>query len=518
MDIIIKYHGDLPGWEVEDLGFGFGIVQTDLETAAALAALPQVEDVELPRELSPTVLTGESSLCLRALRSPLGPGLFGKGTAVGIVDTGVQYTHPAFRHADGSTRILSFWDRTVSPGGREYSAEEINRALFSEDPFAVLPPTDRSGHGTAVAGIAAGGEEGHFGVAPEASLIVVRVGNASGEYALSTELMRGMKFAVEKARSFGLPLSLNLSYGMNEGSHQGDSLFEEYINALSSVWKTVFCVPTGNEGGAGHHFKGTIRTGETMDVSFFTAEGISRCYLSLWKNFSDRFSCSLLLPGGQDTGTLREDLPPIQGTFGGVRLTGTFSGPTRYRVSQEVFYGWEGIGESRLIPPGLWTLRLRAGDIVDGTFHIYLPTVEQVTTGTFFTEPDPYDTMTIPSTARRVIKTGALNSRLFAAADFTGTGSTDGVLLPDVAAPGVSVEAPSLRGGYDAFTGTSFASPYTAGAASLLMEWGIVRGNDPFLYGERLKAFLQRSAARRNGFSYPNEIVGYGDLCPSVEP
>ena len=85
---------------------------------------------------------------------------------------------------------------------------------------------------------------------------------------------------------------------------------------------------------------------------------------------------------------------------------------------------------------------------------------------------------------------------------------------PDLAAPGVNIVTARAGGGHGAYTGTSFAVPLVTGAAALLMEWGIVRGNDPYLYGEKLKAFLQRGARRVRGEeALPNSRVGYGAMC-----
>ena len=91
--------------------------------------------------------------------------------------------------------------------------------------------------------------------------------------------------------------------------------------------------------------------------------------------------------------------------------------------------------------------------------------------------------------------------------------AASGAVKPDLAAPGVNILAPDTFGGYGYFTGTSFATPFVTGAAALLMQWGIVDGNDPFLYGEKVKAYLRRGARELPGFTeYPNPQVGYGAL------
>ena len=137
--------------------------------------------------------------------------------------------------------------------------------------------------------------------------------------------------------------------------------------------------------------------------------------------------------------------------------------------------------------------------------------------GTQFLRRSPQVTLTIPSTAIRAITVGAYDSRNDTYADFSGRGflrSLD-LVKPELAAPGVDVITVVPGGGYSARTGTSFAAPFVTGGAALLMEWGIVKGNDPYLYGEKVKAYLIRGA-RQLGISaqeYPNRRVGYGALC-----
>ena len=123
--------------------------------------------------------------------------------------------------------------------------------------------------------------------------------------------------------------------------------------------------------------------------------------------------------------------------------------------------------------------------------------------------------MTIPATARRIIAVGAYDSLVDSYADFSGRGSRMlPYLKPDLVAPGVNIVAPVPGGGYRTVTGTSFAAPFVSGSAALLMQWGIVNGNDPYLYGEKVKAYLRKGARPLPGYEeYPNEEVGWGALC-----
>jgi len=529
-EVIVKYNGDIGavaaqlGIRAEVLGDSYAILTMPAAQVPELHQFREIEFIELPKSLSLSLLQAMSDACVTPVHTERAGeyGLRGSGVLIGIIDSGIDYTHQDFRNRDGSSRVLYIWDQlgTGSPpngffSGTEYNNNQLNEALQSTQ-TRTLPSLDFIGHGTSVSGVAAGNGRAsggvEQGVAPEAPLIVVRLGERGREsFARTTEIMRALKYIVDKAMLLNMPVAINLSFGTNDGSHAGDSLFETYINAVAQRWRTAIVVATGNEGSARHHFGGLISRNQTMDVSFTVAPNLRSVYLALWKDFADTLDLELISPGGQSSGRLLSTDRARQMSLGGTDTAIYYRQPTIYSRSQEAYFQLSGSP----ITQGIWRLRVTGRVVTVGEFHIWLPTIEEVGLGTAFLTPDPGLTLTIPSTTPNVISVGGYNSALGNAADFSGRGYTfrDIYVKPDLVAPAVSVLSTRAGGGYDTFTGTSMAAPFVTGAAALMMEWGIVRGNDPFLYGQRVKAFLQKGAVKRSGITHPNPMWGYGALC-----
>lgn len=535
-EVIVKYSGDLRevlGDEIPivELLNGFAILTVPQSLIERLTDYPQIEFIEKPKRLFFAVNQGKSASCMTSVQSqfsPLGMPLTGKGILVACVDSGIDYSHPDFRNQDGTTRILRLWDQSISGNppkgyviGTEYTSEQINTALAAEtkaERERIVPSRDLSGHGTGVMGIAAGNgraSDGVYrGVAYESDLIVVKLGVSREEgFPRTTELLQGIDYVLRQAVTLGKPVALNLSFGNNYGSHSGESLLESYLDGAANLGRSVICVGTGNEGNGALHTSGRLSKRENQEVALNVDAYEPTLNVQLWKQYVDEIGVALIHPNGQIVGPFQEILGPQRFTVGSTEILLYYGKPAPFSLSQELYL--EFIPRNQYVDSGTWKIRLIPGKIVDGSYDLWLPGGGVLNLGTRFLFPTPETTLTIPSTARKVISVGAYDSRYLSYADFSGRGYTRVTreTKPDLAAPGVNIQTTTPGGGYTGRTGTSFATPFVTGAAALLMEWGIVRGEDPFLYGEKVKAYLRRGARRMPGMEYPNEKLGYGMLC-----
>lgn len=530
-DVIIKYTGEPEalmeeGIQVQPLLGNYAIVTLPQGRVTSFSAKPQVIYMEKPKRLFFLTSQGISASCIRPVQSP--PyGLSGRGVLVGVVDSGVDYRHPDFCNEDGTTRILKIWDQTQTGGtppegytvGAEYTSEQINEALrlTPEEGRLVVPVRDFSGHGTQVLGVAAGNGRVsggvQRGVAYESQLLVVKLGlPRENAFPRTTELMLGVDYLVRESIRLGKPIVINISFGNNYGSHRGDNLLETYLDAAANMGRTVICVGTGNNGVLPLHTSGRLGTGERQEIQAVISEYERSLNLQLWKSYSDEMSISIEHPSGERLGPVTEKLGPQRYRLGNTELLLYYGKPSPFMVSQEVYLDL--IPVQTYVDPGTWRLFLEGRSVKNGSYDLWLPGGGVLNAGTGFSFPTPDTTITIPSTARNVISVGAYDSRLQSYADFSGRGYGDGPrnVKPDLVAPGVDITTTFPGGGYGRVSGTSFATPFVSGSAALLMEWGIIRGNDPFLYGEKVKAYLRRGARLLPGYTvYPNAEIGYGE-------
>lgn len=536
-ELIVKYSGSLDavrelGIKVEEMRNEYAILTVPEALVERVSSFPQIEYIEKPKRLFFTVNRAKAASCINIVQEPP-MNLNGRGILLAVLDSGIDYFHSDFRREDGSTRIVVLWDQVL---GRVFTDAELNDALKTgsrEQGRRIVPSMDVSGHGTAVAGIAAGSGQGDGrGIAYESDLLVVRLGTPAPDgFPRTTELMRAVNFAVTEAVNRQMPLAVNISFGNTYGSHDGTSLLETFLNDIGNYGRTTIVVGSGNEGAAGGHAmlelpkrgetgrarmsgQGTVGTNHVF-AELSVAPLQSSFSVQIWKEYTDQFQVQIQTPSGRILGPLSEELGPARYRYGNTWILIYYGKPGPYSQAQEIYLDFIPDTGS-YVESGIWRFVFLPRDIVVGRVDLWLPSSGVLNQSTRFLESSPETTLTIPSAAEKVITVGAYDSRYGVYADFSGRGFTrlTGQVKPDLAAPGVGITAPAVGGGYDTFTGTSFAAPMVTGSVALLMQWGIVNGNDPFLYGEKAKAYLRRGAKPIAGTGNdPNPQTGFGALC-----
>ncbi len=506
----------------------YGLMQEEV-CISAPAALTSGTGGICPFDPNSLIVSGITQI----QRGPL--SLDGSGCIVVVIDTGIDFTNAAFRNEDGSSRILAIWDQTIQTGsppenfyyGTEYTREDINLALAAENPYSVVPSRDENGHGSAMAGVAAGSAVGngltYLGAAPGADIVVVKLKECKQylrdfylipdnvpAYA-ENDIMLAVQYGDSFAVMFRRPVVFCLGLGTNYGDHAGSSALSRYLDAIAVKRSRAVVVCGGNEGNADHHFQGTLDdrsrggTGSSQ-VEIRVGENAQGFLLELWGNVPDVFTVSVRSPGG-------ETIPPIRLGIRDAITYGFIYERTKITIAGELVEpasGEELITLRVQTPtPGIWVFQVEAsGEIHNGTFHLWLPITQFLNTQVYFLTPTPYITLTEPAMAEDVISVSTYDASNNSFYTESGRGFTrTGVINPDFAAPGVSVS--TVRGKK---TGSSLAAAITAGAVAQFMQWAVVEGNNVVVESREIKNYFVRGASRNYDITYPNREWGYGRL------
>lgn len=478
----------------------------------------------------------------------------GEGVLVGLIDTGIDYKNPLFQNLDGTTRIVGIWDQTlpsspdaIPPGatdpngnpigiqyGMSFNSVQINEALRSDRPLDIVPSTDIEGHGTFMAGIAAGSSSptGDFiGAAPKASIGMVKLKPAKKylrDFFLiqddanayqENDIMMGIKYLYALSDELHMPLVLCISLGTNSGSHEGTSPLGYMLQDSGQYIGRCHVIAGGNETGLSHHYFGTLPIGQNSeDVEIRVAEGEKGFVAEFWSDVTDLYTIGFISPSGETVSRIpltlgRENRISflLEATVITVSYIPTESGSGR----QLIFFRFEHPSA------GVWRIRVYNSLYLNGRYHIWLPVEGFCMKDTIFLRPNPDTTITNPGNTRFPITISAYNHvdgsiYLHSSRGFT----INEQIKPDLAAPGVNVYGPTVAPvptnqesmPMTRKNGSSVSAAHVAGAVANLMSWGMIQGNDLTMNDASIRGYLVRGARRSPGNEYPNREFGYGTL------
>ncbi|EES48476.1 S8 family peptidase [Clostridium botulinum] len=511
----------------------FSVLEKDLnKDKASLSSIIYIKSPELYtlEDISPLE---EAQISSVQQNNPL--NLLGDNIVVGIIDTGIDYLNEEFITDDNKTRINFIWDQSLDifedingelKYGEIYKKDDINKAieLYKQggNPYDIVKTKDEIGHGTAMAGIiAARGKNPELrGVAPKCELCVIKLTEAVSykedfEIEVPVYNVTSIVIAIETLYKYAIeykkPLVIYLPLGTNSGNHQGTGLLNEYIENVTNNRGIIVVTGAGNEGDVGHHASGIIEKKDMVDdIELYVAEGQKVLITDIWIDMPNIMSVNVISPSGEETGVL---VPLLKKENKYKFIFENTVVDIRYYIPEET------TGDEYIqiylydIEPGLWTFRIIGNIISSGIFNIWIPQKGITKPGTGFRAPDPYGTLTIPGDSTSVVTVAAYNQNTNNALIYSSmTFKNSEVSIIDLAAGGVNAITTASNNSITTVSGTSVSAAVVAGVCALLLEWGIVDGNYPYMYCQSLISYLVKGTDRRKGDIYPNAQWGYGTL------
>lgn len=518
-ELLIRYNGNLDVI-AEEVGFtyiellnNYAIIRIHESKIDYLTGYVQILFIDKPKQMYKEQMNTKIA-CIQScmnieINDEFGiPGsLSGKGVLVAILDSGLDFANSNFIEEDGQSKVLYYWDQNVdgkapfSYGfGTEYTANEINAPDFVKN-------NDESGHGTAVASIVAQ-------CANEVSFVIVKLRQDENiTECKTTSLICAIDYVIRIAEQLNMPLAINISYGNNYGDHTGNSFLESYIDSVSTKSKLSIVVGTGNDGNTNRHTRIDVEEYESYKTNFVVEQYETSIDLQIWHSFLDDISFMIVTPDGILLGPFTSYQPIAEYELLDMKILVIAGFPSQINEKQELYISL--VPKNTYITAGQYTILINTRTVIDGIIDMWLPLANSTNSNSTFLTPSPDVTLTIPSSAKNVISVGAYDLRTERYANFSGRGfDADGNVKPDVCAPGVNVAVNLNDETKNYVTGTSFATPFVTAAAALLMQWGIVLNNDPFLFGQKLKIYLIKGARPLIGDAViPNSKTGYGAIC-----
>jgi subtilisin family serine protease len=545
------------------------IAMSDLEKLA------EMEDVEFIESGKPIQMKNDfAALDINSKEVHEGYNLpspvTGKDVIIGIIDTGIDYDHADFKDAKGKSRILSIWNQTQSVGQSPSEIEDSYGTECGKDSIASgsCPLSDADGHGTHVAGTAAGRNDTYGGIAPDANIIVVSYDSSvdlqSGyaETIFSTKICQAAYYIFRKADEAGLPAVVNLSLGTHIGAHDGTSLFEECLGELikGSAGRAIVAA-AGNEYSteeeftgihAGHEVNGAVAT--NFVIRKLTSDRLY--YIDVWGSTGSDLSVGLAMHNGSPSSTPSKFSGLIEAgqSSSGTLMDGAIDYSINFEEKSSPLNGKPHAGIRIKVNSGVNDLSDKSFDLVvsgSGSFDAWLfpdkpsKTVDftsfadDVGSDWTYVPGDRINNVAIPATSPDIIAVGAYTTRnewdrgagccqvpfeIGNLLDFSSSGPTSDPsrtgVKPDIAAPGgmiasaLSSDAVDVNdlmvmedGKHALEAGTSMAAPFVTGTIALMFS------ADPnYTYEDAKKYIIQSAYADEIVGEAPNDRWGHGKL------
>lgn len=549
---VVQYQGNIeeeisqrPGYYVTIINNRFAIVSVPKDVEINISEEAQFKSIVyvIPSEfytLQDISPIESSQVSFLQAGSPL--NLTGRGVNLAIIDSGIDYLNEEFMDSNGKTRIEMIWDQSIIttgsnedsavPFGAVYTKEQINEAINAQregrPPGAIVPTEDEIGHGTNMSCIIGGsGKNPNFrGVAPDCNLIVVKlIRDFSFEAQFTdtnipvfniTVIFAALQFLYEYTLSNNKPIVIYFPLGSTLGNHKGEGVLEEFMESISTKSGITIVAGTGNQRNVGGHASGTVAKISGLQspgagvIELEASPEQKNIWIQIWVDLPNIMTLEIVSPSGESTG-----LMPIILNFT-KRHTFIFE-KTSIRVN---YYFPEEITGDELIrirfynlQPGIWRLRVVANYILSGRYDAWLPQQGLTVGGTKFSFPDPFGTITNPSNSIYIVTIAAYNQNNYNLVDYSGMAFLDSYIdRIDVAAGGVNAITVAPDNKIAIVNGTSVSAAVVAGVCAMLFQWGIVDGNDPYIYSQTIKAYLAKGAISRSGDIVPNPYWGYGIL------
>lgn len=492
---------------VELLG-EYGIINVKRGQIEEIATYDEILQVDKPKRMFFEKIDGINKCEANCYLYDYGYDLRGAGVYIGIIDSGVDVRHEAFR--DNDSLFYKLWDQSFDgnpPFGFDMGTEYIYKNIYgiSDGENESIQMTDFSGHGTAVTSIA------HW-CAPEAKIIAVKLNNREGDVN-TADVMMAIDYCARVSLRDRVPIAINLSFGNNYGDHAGNSLLETYIDTVARMIKGVIVVGSGNEGASAKHKKLVVLKGRTQTTSIIVGKYLKFFNIQIWRGKVEDLEIYIITPLGERIGPVNKYQNISKYYVGNIEIIGVESSATSLNRRVENYIAIT--TEQGYVVEGEYKVLISNKGMTDVELNMWLPVADSASSEVYFQNPTLETTLTIPSTAKNIITVGAYDKNSNAYASFSGRGyTTEGIVKPDIVAPGVDVEAAVAGGGYGYFTGTSFATPMVSALAARLIEYGVTRGDNRELYGEAITYEIIKNAKKIDGIEvYPNEKVGYGRIC-----